>query len=53
LPYLSEYFDLEKLYDLTAQTFLNESLAVLLPDLATADRLWDEVLGKKKPQNSI
>jgi len=48
LPYLSEYFDLEKMYNVTAQTFLNESLSVLLPNLATADKLWDEVMGEEK-----
>jgi len=30
-----------------AQTFLNESLEVLLPDLATADKLWDEVIAQE------
>jgi len=47
LAYLSEYFDLENLYNLRAQTFLNESLEVLLPDLATADKLWDKVMAEE------
>jgi len=44
LAYLTEYFDLENLYNLTAQTLLNKSLEVLLPNWATADKLWDEVM---------
>jgi len=48
LAYLSEYFDLEQLYNLTAQTFLDQPLEVMLPNLATADKLWDEVMAKEE-----
>jgi len=44
LAYLTEYFDLEILYNLTAQTLLNHQLEVLLPDLSTADKLWTEAM---------
>jgi len=48
LAYLTEYFDLEDLYNLTAQTFLDQPLDVMLPNLAIADKLWDEVMAKEE-----
>jgi len=48
LAYLTEYFDLEELYNLTAQTFLDKPVDVMLPDLAIADKLWDEVMAKEE-----
>jgi len=48
LAYLTEYFDLEELYNLTAQTFLDKPVDVMLPNLAIADKLWDEVMAKEE-----
>jgi len=48
LAYLTEYFDLEDLYNLTAQTFLDQPLDVMLPNLAIADKLWNEVMAKEE-----
>ena len=41
LAYLTEYFDMDELYNITANTLLNYSVEVQLPKLAIADRFLD------------
>jgi len=42
LAYLSEYFSADELYNLTAQSLLNHSIEIQLPNLAVADKFLDE-----------
>jgi len=48
LAYLSEYFELEDLFNLTAQTLLNHSVENQLPNLAVADKFLDEKFAEEK-----
>lgn len=48
LAYLSEYFELEDLFNLTAQTLLNHSVEIQLPNLAVADKFLDEKFAEEK-----
>ena len=47
LAYLTEYFTLNDLLNLTADATLNESLTVQLPKLAIADKLLDAKFAKE------
>jgi len=42
LAYLSEYFSVDQLYNLTAQSLLNHFIEIQLPNLAVADKFLDE-----------
>ena len=42
LAYPSEYFSADELYNLTAQSLLNHSIEIQLPNLAVSDRFLDE-----------
>jgi len=46
--YLTEYFGLEDLFNIIADTRLNESLQVELPKLAVADKLLNEQFAKEE-----
>jgi len=48
LAYLSEYFELEDLFNLTAQTLLNHSVEIQLPNLAVVDKFLDQKFAEKK-----
>jgi len=48
LAYLSEYFEIEDLFNLTAQTLLNHSVEIQLPNLAVADKFLDEKNRRRK-----
>jgi len=48
IAYLSEYFGDNELFNLTADTLLNYSLAVQLPNLAVADKFLDERFAHEK-----
>ena len=48
MAYLSEYFELEDLFNLTAQTLLNHSVEIQLPNLAVADKFLDEKFAEEK-----
>jgi len=48
MVYLTEYFGLEDLFNITADTRLNESLQVELPKLAVADKLLNEQFAKEE-----
>jgi len=48
LAYLSHYFGDDQLFNLTADAFLNYSVAVQLPNLAVADKILDEQFAHEK-----
>jgi len=48
LAYLSEYCELEVLFNLTAQTLLNHSVEIQLPNLAVADKFLDKKFAEEK-----
>jgi len=45
LAYLSEFFDMSNFYNLTADSLLNHSVEIRLPDLAIADKRLDQEFG--------
>ena len=48
IPYLSEYFTDDQLYNLTADMLLNETIETHLPSLAVADKELDQYFGIEK-----
>jgi len=48
LAYLSEYFEIQDLFNLTAQSLLNHSVEIQLPNLAVADKFLDEKFAEEK-----
>ena len=42
LAYLTHYFENDELYNLSAQSLLNHTVEIRLPDLAVADRILDQ-----------
>jgi len=48
LACLSEYFELEDLFNLTAQTLLNHSVEIQLPNWAVADIFLDQKFAEEK-----
>ena len=48
LAYLSEYFELEDLFNLTAQTLLNHSVKIQLPNFAVSDKFLDEKFAEER-----
>jgi len=48
IPYLSEYFTDDQLYNLTSDMLLNETIETRLPTLAVADKELDQYFGIEK-----
>ena len=48
IPYLSEYFTDDQLYNVTADMLLNETIEILLPSLAVEDKELDQYVGIEK-----
>jgi len=48
LAYLSEYFTTAELFNLTANTLLNHSIEIQLPNLAIADKFLDEKFAEEE-----
>ena len=48
LAFLSEFFDMSDFYDLNADSLLNHSVEIRLPDLTIADKKLDQAFGLEK-----